>query len=129
VFVFRNIALLQKKIIVIFQDNIISRRITTKTSVNGIFYMVVERVEHYFDVCSGQLIVTCVVGKTEIPIHQESFNRCTSKWYMHSHDYGVERHFQQYVSYFVAVNFICGGNRSTRRKPPTCPKSQTNFIT
>jgi hypothetical protein len=129
VFVFRDIALLQKKIIVIFQDNIIPRRITTKTSVNGIFYMVVERIEHYFDVRSGQLIVTCVVGKTEIPIHQESFNRCTSKWYMHSHDYGVERYFQQYVSYFVAVNFICGGNRSTRRKPPTCPKSQTNFIT
>jgi hypothetical protein len=46
--------------------------------------MVVERVEHYFDVCSGQLMVTCVVGKTEIPIHQESFNRCTSKWYMHN---------------------------------------------
>jgi hypothetical protein len=44
VFVFRDIALLQKKMIVIFQENIISRRITTMTSVNGIFYMVVERV-------------------------------------------------------------------------------------
>ena len=55
-FVFRDIVLLQKKIIVIFQENIISRRITTQTSVNGIFYMVVERVEHYFDICSGQLI-------------------------------------------------------------------------
>jgi hypothetical protein len=85
VLVFRDIALLQKKIIVIFQENIISRRITTNTSVNRIFYMVVERVEHYVDVCSGQLIVTCVVGKTEIPIHQESFNRCTSKWYIYSH--------------------------------------------
>jgi hypothetical protein len=85
VFVFRDIVLLQKKIIVIFQENIISRRITTKTSANGIFYMVVERVEHYVDVCSGQLIVSCVVGKTEIPIHQESFNRCTSKWYIYSH--------------------------------------------
>ena len=84
-FVFRDIALLQKKIIVIFQENIISRRIATKTSVDGIFYMVVERVEHYFDECSGQLIVTCVVGKTEIPIHQESFKRCTSKWYIYSH--------------------------------------------
>ena len=73
----------KKKIIVIFQENIISRRLTTKTSVNGIFYMVVEEVEHYFDVCSGQLIVTCVVGKTTIPIHQESFNRCTSKYYVY----------------------------------------------
>ena len=84
-FVFRDIVLLQKKIIVIFQENIISRRIATKTRANGIFYMVVERVEHYVDVCSGQLIVICVVGKTEIPIHQESFNRCTSKWYVYSH--------------------------------------------
>jgi len=40
--------------------------------------------------------------------------------------YGASRHFQQYVSYIVAVNFIGGGNR---RKPPTCCKSLTNFIT
>ena len=26
-------------------------------------------------------------------------------------------------------NRIGGGNRSTKRKPPTCPKSLTNFIT
>jgi len=31
--------------------------------------------------------------------------------------------------YIVAVTFIGGGNRSTRRKPPTCRKSLTNFIT
>ena len=29
----------------------------------------------------------------------------------------------------LAVNFIGGGNRSTRRKPPTCHKSLTKFIT
>jgi len=34
--------------------------------------------------------------------------------------------FQQYSSYIVAVSFIGGGNR---RKPPTCSKSLTNFIT
>jgi hypothetical protein len=33
--------------------------------------------------------------------------------------YGAIRHFQQYFSYIVAVRFIGGGNRSTRRKPPT----------
>ena len=38
------------------------------------------------------------------------------------------RHFQQYLSYIVAVSFIGGGNRSTRRKPPTCHKSLTNYI-
>jgi len=29
--------------------------------------------------------------------------------------YGAECHFQQYFSYIVAVNFIGGGNVSTRR--------------
>jgi len=32
------------------------------------------------------------------------------------------------LNYIVAVSFIGGGNRSTRRKPPTCHKSLTNFI-
>jgi hypothetical protein len=44
--------------------------------------------------------------------------------------YGVKRHFQQYFSYIVAVSFIGWENRSTPgRKPPTCHKSLTNFIT
>jgi hypothetical protein len=37
--------------------------------------------------------------------------------------------FQQYFSYIVTVSFIGGVNQSTRRKPPTCRKSLTNFIT
>ena len=40
-----------------------------------------------------------------------------------------KRHFQQYFSYIVAVSFIGGGNRSTQWKPPTYRKSLTNFIT
>jgi len=32
-------------------------------------------------------------------------------------------------SYIVEVSFIGGGNRLTRRKPPTCSKSLTNYIT
>jgi len=28
----------------------------------------------------------------------------------------------------MVVSFIGGGNRSTQRKPPTCSKSLTNFI-
>ena len=35
--------------------------------------------------------------------------------------------FQLYFSYIVAVSFIGGGNRSTRRKQPTCCKSLTNL--
>jgi hypothetical protein len=37
-----------------------------------------------------------------------------------------EKHFQQYFSYIVGVSFIWGGNR---RKPPTCRKSLTIFVT
>ena len=36
-------------------------------------------------------------------------------------------HFQQYFNYIVEVSFI--GNCSRRRKPSTCNKSMTNFIT
>ena len=32
-------------------------------------------------------------------------------------------------NYFGSQCFICGVNRSTRRKPPTCRKSLTIFIT
>jgi hypothetical protein len=99
VFVFRDIVLLQETIIVIFQENLISRRIATTTSANGIFYMVVERVEHSFDVCSGQLIVSCVVGKTEIQIHRESFNRCTSKWYIYSHQATITFLYTSLIQY------------------------------
>jgi hypothetical protein len=33
------------------------------------------------------------------------------------------------ISVIVAVSFIGGGNRSTMRKPLTCCKLLTNFIT
>jgi len=33
------------------------------------------------------------------------------------------------AQYIVAVSFISEGNRSTRKKPQTCRKSLTNFIT
>ena len=34
-----------------------------------------------------------------------------------------------YFSYIVEISFISGGNWNTRRKPPICRKSLTNFIT
>jgi len=40
--------------------------------------------------------------------------------------YGVQQYFKRSI---VAVNFIGGGNWSFRRKPPTCGKSLTKFIT
>jgi hypothetical protein len=36
---------------------------------------------------------------------------------------------QQNLSYILVVSFIGGGNRSALRKPRTCRKSRTNFIT
>jgi len=35
----------------------------------------------------------------------------------------MQRNFKQYISYIVAINFICGGNQSTRRWPPNSRKS------
>jgi len=43
--------------------------------------------------------------------------------------YCVYRHFQQYFSYIMATSFSGGGNRSTRREPPTMGKQLVNFIT
>ena len=39
------------------------------------------------------------------------------------------KEFQQYFSYIMTISFIGGGNQSTQRKPPTCHKSLTHFIT
>jgi len=33
------------------------------------------------------------------------------------------------ISVISAVSFIGGGNWNTQRKPPTCRRSMTNFIT
>ena len=53
------------------------------------------------------------------------------KWASHRFSfglvYGVLKNFQQYFSYIAVVNFIGGGNRRTRKKPPTCRKSLTNY--
>ena len=43
--------------------------------------------------------------------------------------YGVQRQFQQYFSYMVAISFIGGVNQSTWRKQPICHISLTNLIT
>ena len=42
--------------------------------------------------------------------------------------YDIQRYFQQYFSYIVAVSVIGGRNWRTRRKQPTCRKSLTNLL-
>jgi hypothetical protein len=43
--------------------------------------------------------------------------------------FGVERHFQQYFSYIMAISFSGGRSRSKWREPPTIVKQLANFIT
>ena len=50
-------------------------------------------------------------------------------WHFGALGYSVKLHFKQYFSYIMAVSYIGGRNQSTLRKPPTCRKSLTNFIT
>jgi hypothetical protein len=40
----------------------------------------------------------------------------------------IPHYIPQYFSYIVTVSFIGGANQSAQRKPPTCCKSLTNFI-
>jgi hypothetical protein len=44
-------------------------------------------------------------------------------------DSNNELRYENPVHDRVEVSFIGGGNRSTRRNPPTCRKSLTNLIT
>jgi hypothetical protein len=67
-----------------------------------------------------------------------SWLRVNELWYSSGKDVQVWLNKQQiwpawkYSNTFLIkmyVSFICRGNRSTRRKPLTCHKSLTNFIT
>jgi hypothetical protein len=49
---------------------------------------------------------------------------------IHNHwDSSFPKCMKPLISYIVTVSLICGGNQSTLRKPLTCRKSRTNFIT
>ena len=78
---------------------------------------------HMFNESRWNVIVICFVDIGCI------VDRLSFLFIIESKDCGVLRHFQQYFSYIVVVSFIGGGNRSIRRKPPTCRKSLTNLIT
>ena len=58
------------------------------------------------------------------PINKSGCLRCT----IYKHHFFLFLFFLQYFSYIMA-DIIGGGNRSMRRKPPTCRKSLTNLIT
>jgi hypothetical protein len=52
-------------------------------------------------------------------------NVCLSSKYIYQHLFiylSIKQHYS-------GISFIGGGNQSIRRKPPTCSKSLTNFIT
>ena len=52
---------------------------------------------------------------------RENHRPATSHWQTLSHNV-------VHLALIVAISFIGGGNRSTRRKPPTCHKSLTNIM-
>jgi hypothetical protein len=63
-----------------------------------------------------------------------SWNLILPSWRLHGclvflHQHSKIRHFQQYFNYIMAVSFTGERNRITRRKPSTCRKSLTKFIT
>ena len=67
----------------------------------------------------------CVLCRNSNHVYAIKFlNKGLVGWLVH----GVYRHFQPYFTYIVAVSFIGGGNRSTRRKALTCRKSLTNIL-
>ena len=64
------------------------------------------------DCCKVQLYIeNCVSSSCEMG----TIIACKYRRIM---DYGVQRHFQQYFSYILAVSFIGRRNQTTRRKPP-----------
>jgi len=73
-----------------------------------------------FDLC-GDLVM-------DNPCSQTKHLLRSSELEIDGYGYGVSRHIQQYFIYIVEVNFICGGNRSTRRNPPTYRKRHLTHI-
>jgi hypothetical protein len=67
------------------------------------------------------------LGKPQWPDLVQAFPK---KWWVESDFTAPNLPFPlRLKGYIMAVCFIGEGNRSTRRKPPTCNKSLTNFIT
>jgi len=44
-------------------------------------------------------------------------------------NFGVQRHFQQYISYNMVTSFSGGRSRNIRCEPPTTGKQLLSFIT
>ena len=82
----------------------------------------------YIYMCSCKIEINTPMGNDSANLTQLKWNHndipfvCLFVWWCLTL-------LQQYFSYIVAVSFICGANRRTRRKPLTCRKSLTNFIT
>jgi len=76
---------------------------------------------------------TCEAGNADHSSETQWFLHPLFEWLLVAHRKQrhdkKKRNFQQYFSYTVVVTFIGGWNRNIPRKPPTCRKSLTNFIT
>jgi hypothetical protein len=82
-------------------------------------------VKLYHIMCLYSLFCSCIF----LPSVQsnQKIERWSCKFLINQFPNGII--LWSYFSYIVAVSLIGGGNRSIRKKPPTCHKSLTNFIT
>ena len=88
---------------------------------------------HWFGLYCASILLMAILLQAmftivfEAPIHNNVY--CASSLRKECQGCSAYHHVQQYFSYIVVGSFIVGWNRSTQRKPPTCRRSLTNFIT
>jgi len=82
-----------------------------------------------FEQIRSFLIFFFKVYKALIMVHNIRY--LSNRLFLQNNQFGLWYlpRFHQYFSFNVEVSFIGVGNRRTQRKPSTCHKSLTNFLT
>ena len=83
----------------------------------------------YGDFSVKEKLVFCQISSQDQHCHNQKYYWTSNNGLGREEGYGVYHQCQQYFTYIVAVSFIDGVEWSTKRKPPTCHKSVTNFVT
>jgi hypothetical protein len=104
-----------------------SRQTTFYSHVLKVHYNNLQRKKNFLKNHQNQGHYT--VPSTQIQTSNKHSNRKFLSWVGGVEGYDIQCHFQQYFNYIMAVSCIGGGNRNSQRKPLTCHKSLTNFIT
>ena len=120
-----NLMWMQYAFIVTFPKNVLlltsqQIRIKLKLFNLNVSKMVSMWTQHY-----SQLSYSIVLHLIETIL----FSTFSCGWFCCCWFFGVERYFQQYFSYIMAISFSGGRSRSKWREPPTIGKQLVNFIT